>query len=96
MNEKELYLQKIQAEINEWKAQIQLFKAKAVNAKTDVKMTMHEDIQAFEEKVEEGKAKLLELSDSTESTFEAIKKTFETKWEIVKTAIKDTTKKLSA
>lgn len=96
MNDKDIYLEKIQAEINEWKAQIELFKAKAVNATTDAKITMHKDIEAIEEKVEEGKAKLLELSKSTESTFASMKKIFETKWEIVKTAIADTSKKLSA
>lgn len=96
MNEKELYLQKIQAELNEWKAQIELFKAKSLSATADIKISMNTHIKAFEEKVEEGKAKLLELSKSTEDTFESMKKTFETKWEIVKTAITDTTKKLNA
>lgn len=96
MNDKELYLQKVQAEINEWKAQIELFRAKTASATAGAKISMNQNIKAFEEKVEEGKAKLLELSKSTESTFESMKKTFETKWEIVKTAIVDTTKKLNA
>jgi predicted phage tail protein len=96
MDDKALYLQKIEAELNEWKAQIELFKAKSLNATADVKISMHENINVLEEKVQEGKAKLAELGKSTESTFESMKKTFETKWEIIKTAIKDTTKKLNA
>lgn len=96
MNDKELYVQKIQAELNEWKAQIELFKAKSLTATADVKISMNAQIKAFEEKVDEGKAKLLELGKSTESTFESMKKTFEAKWEIIKTAISDTTKKLNA
>ncbi len=96
MNDKELYVQKIQAELNEWKAQIELFRTKAVSATADAKISINQNIKAFEEKIEEGKAKLEELSKSTESTFESMKKTFETKWEIIKTAITDTTKKLNA
>lgn len=96
MNDKELYIQKIQSEINEWKAQIELFRAKASSATADAKISINNNIKAFEEKVEEGKAKLEELSKSTESTFDSMKKTFETKWEIIKTAVVDTTKKLNA
>ncbi len=96
MNDKELYLQKIEAEINEWKAQIELFKAKSISATADVKVSINHNIKIFEEKIEEGKAKLVELSKSTESTFESMKKIFETKWNIIKTAIADTTKKLNA
>ena len=96
MNDKELYLQKVQTELNEWKAQVELFKTKAASATVDAKISMNKEIKVYEEKVEEAKAKLSELSKSTESTFESMKKTFETKWEIVKTAITDTAKKLNA
>ena len=95
MNDKALYLQKIEAELNEWKAQIVLFKAKSLSATADVKISMNENIKMLEAKVEEGKVKLAELAKSTESTFESMKKTFESKWGIIKTAIVDTTKKLS-
>lgn len=96
MNDKALYIQKIEAEIKEWKAQIELFKTKSLTATADVKISMNENIKVFEAKVEEAKVKLAELVKSTESTFDSMKKTFETKWEIIKTAIVDTTKKLNA
>lgn len=96
MNDKDLYLQKIQAELNEWKAQIELFKTKAASATVDGKIGMNKEIKILDEKIEEGKAKLSELSKSTESTFESMKKTFEEKWEIIKTAVAGTAKKLNA
>ena len=53
MNDKALYLQKIEAELNEWKAQIDLFKAKSLSATADVKISMNENIKMLEAKVEE-------------------------------------------
>jgi len=96
MNNKELYLKKVQTELDEWKAQIELFRAKAASATADAKISMNQDIKVLEEKVADGKAKLAELSKSSESTYDAMKRTFETKWEIIKTSVVDMSKKLSA
>ena len=96
MNNKELYLKKVQTELDEWKAQIELFRAKAASATADAKISMNKDIKVLEEKVADGKAKLSELSKSSESTYDAMKRTFETKWEIIKTSVVDMSKKLSA
>lgn len=96
MDTKKLYLEKIQAELNEWKAQVELFRAKAASATADEKIRMNKEIKVFEEKIEDGKAKLSELSKSSESTYDAMKRTFETKWEIIKTSVVDMSKKLSA
>ncbi len=96
MNDKALYIEKIETELKEWKAEIELFKAKSLSATADAKISMNENIKVFEAKVEEAKVKLAELVKSTENTFDAMRKTFEIKWEIIKTAVVDTTKKLNA
>lgn len=77
MIDKEAYQQKLQAQINEWKAQADLLKAKAEGASADLKQEIHQqldklkDLQAeaqskFDELRAAGEDKLGELKDKVE------------------------------
>ncbi len=57
MNEKELYQQKKQAQLDEWKAEVDKLKAKASGATADAQIELNKQIEALEGKIEEGKTK---------------------------------------
>ena len=46
MSDKKLYQQKMQAQLDEWRAEIEKLKAKASRASADAQMKMNKQIQA--------------------------------------------------
>lgn len=69
MSDKELYQQKKQAQLDEWKAQVDKHKANASGASADAQMELNKQIEAFEGKIEKGKAKLADIADAGMATF---------------------------
>ena len=65
MNERELYLQKKQAELDEWNAEVDKLKAKASGASADAQMDLERKIEALEGRIEEGKTKISEIADAS-------------------------------
>lgn len=89
MNEKELYQQKKQAQLNEWKAEVDKLKAKASGASADAQLELNKQIEALEGKIEEGKTKLAEIADASEDAWESIKEGVESAWESMKSAFSE-------
>lgn len=94
MSNKELYKQKKQAQLDEWRADIDKLKAKAAGASADAKLEMNKKIQLLENKMKEGKAKLAELADASDEAWETFKDGVETSWDSLKTAVSDAVAKL--
>ncbi len=86
MNEKELYQQKMQARLDEWKAEVTKLKAKASGASADVQLDMNKQIKVLERSIEEGKAKLSEIAEASEGAWESIKDGVESAWDSLKSA----------
>lgn len=93
MKDKELYQQKKQAQLDEWKAEVDKLKAKASGASADAQLEMNKQIKALETKIEENKAKLSELAKAGEDAWESIKDGVESAWDSMKSAVSDTAKK---
>jgi chromosome segregation ATPase len=93
MKDKELYQQKKQAQLDEWKAEIDKLKAKASGASADAQLGMNKQIKALETKIEENKAKLSELAKAGEDAWESIKEGMDSAWDSMKSAVSDTAKK---
>lgn len=89
MNEKELYQQKKQAQLDERKAEVDKLKAKASGASADAQLELNKQIEALEGKLEEGKTKLAEIADASEDTWESIKEGVESAWDSMKSAFSD-------
>lgn len=89
MNEKELYQQKKQAQLDEWKAEVDKLKAKASGASADAQLEWNRQIEALEGKIENGKAKLAEVADASEDAWESIKDGAESAWDSMKSAFSD-------
>jgi hypothetical protein len=93
MNEKELYQQKKQAQLDEWKAQLDLLKAKASGASADAQLELNKRLEALEDKIGEGKSKLSELADAGEEAWESIKDGVEGAWDSLKSGFHDAAEK---
>ena len=89
MNEKELYQQKKQAQLDEWKAEVDKLKAKASGASADAQLEHNREIEALEGKIEHGKTKVAELAKASDDAWESIKDGVESAWDSMKSAFSD-------
>jgi predicted ATP-binding protein involved in virulence len=87
MNDKrKAYEEKLDAQLEEWNAQIALLKAKADKAKADVKIEYYKTIEALQHKQDEAGTKLHELKTAGDEAWEDLKTAAEKAWDEVKTA----------
>ena len=93
MSDKELYQQKKQAQLDEWKAEVDKLKAKASGASADVQLDVNKQIRVLERNLEEGKAKLSEIAEASEGAWESIKDGVESAWDSLKSAAADAASK---
>ena len=89
MNDKELYQQKKQAQLDEWKAEVDKLKAKASGASADAQLELNKQIKALEGKLEEGKTNLAAIANASEDAWESIKEGMESAWDSIKSAFSD-------
>jgi len=96
MNDKELYQQKKQTQLNEWKTGMIQFRTQAFAARTHLQLELNKHVKLLEGKLEEGKIKLAELVKMTGSSFESAKKNFEIMWDSIIIAFADTATKFKS
>lgn len=80
------YEEKLDAQLEEWSAQIALFKARADKAKAEAKIEYYKTIEALQQTQEEAKTKLRELRTAGDEAWDEIKTGAENAWDEVKTA----------
>ena len=66
MNDKELYRQKHQAQLDEWKAEVARLKAKAAGVKADAQIELNRHVKELEHRMRDAGAKLAELATASE------------------------------
>jgi hypothetical protein len=89
MMDKELYQRKLQAQLDEWKADVDKLRARASRASADTQLKMNEHIKALDSKIAEGKVKLSELSRAGEDAWESIREGVDSAWNSLKSAVSD-------
>lgn len=89
MDNKELYQQKKQAQLDEWKAEIDKLKARAAGFSADAQIALNKHIEALEGNIDDGKGKLAELADASEEKWESIKDGMESAWDSMKSTFND-------
>lgn len=92
MNKKDLYQQKLQAQLDEWQAEIDKMKAKLGGASVGAKLEINQEINRLEGKLEEGRKKLNELSEASEENWEDLKTKIEKEWEEIADSFKSNVK----
>jgi len=85
-DKRKAYEDKLEAQFEEWNAQIALLKAKADKAKADAKIEYYKSIEALEHKQKEAGTKLHELKTAGDEAWESLKTGAEKVWDEVKTA----------
>ena len=80
MSLKNAYREKIEAQIEEQRARLELLKAKAKRAAADVKIMAYEEIGDADAKLDALKAKLQELGNATGDAWQEMKGGIESAW----------------
>lgn len=88
-NRRKVYEEKIDAQIKEWNAQIDLLKAKADKAKAEAKIDFYKTIDALQHKQEEARTKLKELKTAGDEAWEDVKNGVEKAWAEIRIAYKE-------
>lgn len=94
MDNKELYQQKLQAQLDEWTAEIDKLKAKASGASADAQLQLNNEIEMLQTRIDEAKSKLGELAEAGEDAWESVKGSTETIWNSISSTFRETIAKL--
>ena len=89
MSDNALYQQKIQAQLDEWKADADKLRAKASGASADAKLHLDQQVKNLEFKVAAGQAKLAEVTNASEEAWDSLKGGVESAWESFQSKVKE-------
>ncbi|HEY1076523.1 MAG TPA: hypothetical protein VGE51_07525 [Fontimonas sp.] len=95
MDDKALYQKKQQAQLDEYKAEIDKLKAKASKASADVQLEVNKQIRALETKLDEGRSKLAELAEATGEAWDELKSGVDSAWQSLKKGVSDAGSRLT-
>ncbi len=89
MTNKEAHLQKMQAKLDEWDANINTMKAKASGASADAQIELNKQVDDLKSERSEMKQKYEELKDASEDAWEDIRDGAEAAWDRVALSFKN-------
>ena len=91
MNEKELYRQKRQAQLDEWKADVAKLRARAAGAKAGAQagaqIEANKHLVELDNRLHEAGARLSEHAAAGEETWDTARRKIETTWEALKAGV---------
>ena len=91
MSMKEIYQKKLQAQLDEWSAEIDILKAKADKAKADAQLEYYKEIEELRSMQEAASSKLAELKDASDDAWEDLKAGMDSAWNSIGNALKSAT-----
>jgi len=93
MSEKKAYQDKMEAQLREWQAKIDVLKAKADKAEAEQRAKYYERIEKLRAKKKAADAKFAELRQAGEGAWEDIKAGMEKAWDDLKLSVEKAKKK---
>jgi hypothetical protein len=93
MDKRKAYEEKLDAQLEEWNAQIALLKARAEKGKAEAKIEYYKTIEALQRRQDEARVTLHALKTAGDEAWEDLKTEAETAWTEVKAAFHDATSK---
>jgi chromosome segregation ATPase len=87
MDKRKSYEEKLEAELNEWSAKIDVLKAKAAKTKSDAEINFAEEIEKLEAGKESAKVKLQQLRDAGDDAWVDLKSGIDKAWSDLGSAI---------
>ena len=94
MQNQELYQQKAQAQLDEWRADLDKLKAKVSGDSADRQLDINRNLKVLERKIEEGREKLSDISQIGEDSWESASANVRSAWDSVKFEANDLIAKL--
>lgn len=88
-DKRKAYEEKLDAQMEEWNAQIALLKARADKGKAEAKIEYYKTIEALQHKQDEARTKLHELKTAGDEAWEDLKTGAENVWAEVRAAFHD-------
>lgn len=95
MDKKKAYEEKLNAQLDEWDAKIDVLKAKADKAGSDAKINYKETIEKLEKQRANAKDSLQELRAASDDAWEDLKDGIEDTWSSLGDAIKSATSRFN-
>lgn len=92
-DKRKAFEEKLEAQMKEWNAQIDLLKAKADTAKAEAKVEYYAKIESLQQKRDTARTKLRELKASGDEAWEDLKAGAKKAWDDVKSAYHDAASK---
>ena len=88
MSMRDAYEQKLQAQLDEWAAEIKKLKARADQAEADAQIEYHRQIDRLKQEQQRAEAKLEELRHAGEGAWEDLKVGVEKAWQDLGEAVR--------
>ncbi len=89
MEKKEIYLNKVQEQLSEWKEELKVLHKQAETAGAEIAKGLPEQINILEQKIKEGSAKLKEVVDTNEEAFEALREGIDSAWKALSSGFEE-------
>lgn len=89
MEDKESYCRYLRGQLDQWVAEVKELKEKAKAAGAEVAKNLPEDIKDLENKIEEGTAKLKEVAEMNEESWEVLRDGFDSAWKSLAAGFKE-------
>ena len=92
-DQKKSYEEKIRAQLDEWRDDIDRLKERAMHAGAETKLKYQENIDRLELRMKEGRSKLKDLAESGDDAWDSIREGAESIWETMKVTFKEVKEK---
>lgn len=93
MDEKNAYRQKLEARLDQWRADIDKLQAKAAEASADTRLEYDEQIKKLRQQQDDARQKLKELDDASGDAWKDLKSGVEKAWDDLGQAVKNATER---
>jgi chromosome segregation ATPase len=89
MSEREQYIEKVKAQLDQWNAEIEKLQAKADEAEADAKIEYEKQINELRAQRDKGEAKVKELQEASNGAWADMKAGFDRAWDSVSNAFEN-------
>lgn len=96
MNMKQAYIDKIQARLNEWDAEIEKLTAQADEASADARIRYEKQVSELKERQKEAQLKLDDMRQAGEDAWDDMRAGVEDAWKRLEKGVRDATSRFAA
>lgn len=89
MNNREQFIQKMKAQLDQWSIEIDKLTVRTETAQAEAKRTYQAQLDVLKRQREAAKLKLHELQSSSEDAWESVRESMDLTWESITKSIKD-------